>query len=155
MNNITLKKTLKKILENRKKNMLEGSDILSWLFIRLEIMKDIYVKKELKNSQRIFLTYEFGENFDFIDKGDSTPLNLIDQQKGPIIISEEFLSYTGHGASARFCFFRKQEAQLLLKLREYVQVMTAIIPLPGFSDDCSANAGDSCGDTMLGLTRFD
>ena len=53
MNNLTLKKTLKKILENRKKNMLEGSGYPFMVVYQVRDYEGYLCQEGIKNSQRI------------------------------------------------------------------------------------------------------
>ena len=65
-------------------------------------MKDTLNVEGTKNSQRIFLSCNLEQKFIHQGMDDNTP-ELIDLEEGPII-SEEFLSYTGHGSTVRFSF---------------------------------------------------
>jgi hypothetical protein len=146
---LSLKKTFKKILEDKKKNVFRGAGYPFMVVYQVRDYKGYPCLEGSKNSQRIFLTCNLHQKFIHKNMEDTSP-ELIGLEDGPII-SEEFISYTGHGSTIRFSF---------QKVRGSTPIETkGVCPtadysaLPGYSDDCSGSSG--CGDKVLGMTRLD
>ena len=68
------------------------------------------------------------------------------------IISEEFLSYTGLGATIRFGH-QKVIGESIIKTQD-VCPLSFTEPLPGYNDECGLG-GRGCGDLKVGKTRLD
>lgn len=149
--NVSIVKTAQKIMKDKQKNMLMGTGYPFMVIYQVRDYNGYPCQEGIKNSQKIFLTFNLKNSFIF-DKLEDQPNDLINQKEGPII-SEEFLAYTGLGSSIRFGF-QKVRGDTPIKTKGVCDTSNPYEALPGYSDDCGSS-GEGCGDIIVGKTRLD